>query len=99
MLFSGEMLVRSFASYEIASTALYSNSYDKDFILARGKCAILGVRYLNDSLWSSLEVLRGYFDDEFDVLVFNIDISDNDFDNMDGDKWRNMVIAEIDGLF
>lgn len=98
----GEMLVRSFASHGASTAFFYSNSYDKAIALSK-EVSALNIRCKIsklDSLWSALEVLRGYFDDEFDVLVFNIDISDNtSFDNMDGDKWRNMVIAEIDGLF
>ena len=99
---SGEMLVRSFASYGASTAFFYSNSYDKAIALSK-EASALNIRCKIsklDSLWSALEVLRGYFDDELDTLVFNIDISDNtNFDNMDGDKWRHEVISEVDGLF
>lgn len=99
---SGEMLVRSFASYGASTAFFYSNSYDKAIALSK-EASALNIRCKIsklDSLWSALEVLRGYFDDELDTLVFNIDISDNtNFDNMDGDKWRHKVISEVDGLF
>lgn len=98
----GDMLVRSFASYGASTAFFYSNSYDKAIALNKETSA-LNIRCKAsklDSLWSALEVLRGYFDDELDVLVLNIDISDGtSFDDMDGDKWRHRVIAEIDGLF
>ena len=98
----GEMFVRSFASYGASIAFFYSNSYDKAIALSKDSSALnIRCKISNiDSLWSALEVLRGYFDDELDTLVFNIDISDNTlFDDMDGDKWRHGVIAEIDGLF
>ena len=88
----GEMLVRSFASYGASTAFFYSNSYDKAIALSK-EASALNIRCKIsklDSLWSALEVLRGYFDDEFDVLVFNIDISDNtSFDNMviNGETW------------
>ena len=99
---AGEMLVRSFASYGASTAFFYSNSYDKAIALSK-EASALNIRCKTsklDSLWSALEVLRGYFDDEFDTLIFNIDIADNtNFDDMDGDKWRHEVISEVDGLF
>ncbi|WP_314932477.1 SDR family oxidoreductase [Mogibacterium timidum] len=99
---NGDKLVRGFASYGASTAFFYSHSYDKALVLSR-EASALNIRCKIaklDSLWSAREVLRGYFDDEFDTLVCNIDLAnDTDFDDMSGEKWRREVIAEIDGLF